>query len=674
MKLVIRPPITNREPLRGYVLRACEENGYPSQAYLLSLCGLETSYYLERCDVGQMALLIDRKPIELEKASYWRIDGRSFRRFGATEIAGHALSLSRPKVCVDCLNQTGCIDRLWDLQYYIWCHKHQAMLVDRCSVCQRHLIWQRASVDHCQCGAPLRQTDRVVTELESSYLQLISAQIAVLDASENQTEHDWPDLTREVRPTSLAPYLALLGMFGNPATTASWRTKAMEKPDVPAQLRHVMAAGEVLADWPCSLETWLDARRRSSYQGPTASLTAEFGRHLCHIRQVCQMYPAISSLIDAVRAALNRSPRQRFPLKSTSRFVDGKPTQRIVSASTAGRLLGITAARIQKLIKKGDLAGDLALVGGRTAGAVPISSIADFKDREARLLSFRQAGELLGISGHQVGRLGLHGIVDGRRNLRGGWRITHASLDKLKRSLTGVAIDSRLEPPCITLDRIVSLRTGVLGKVICAALSRRVVISHLADTDRPGRGTLSFFSVRLSDVARGMLEPAESDTWLSVKAAARALRVSQRMFVQLRRQKLLDGSCGNGSKTGKHSEVRISASLLEHFHQNFVLSRDIAAAAHTNTKRVVSMAAALGISPVIRSDNGAGISAVWRACDAAELTRNLQFHRKLSAKAHIDKADMRNREPEPRAVVSFGHNVTDASSCSHSLADQHTCC
>lgn len=632
MKLVIRLPIADREPLRGYVLRACEENGYPDQAHLLSLCRLATSYYLERCNLGTMALLVDRARSELENATYWKVERRSFRNFGAMEIASQAFNLSRPKVCVECLNQTGYVDRLWDLQYYVWCHKHQTMLIDTCPVCQRHLTWQRASLDHCQCGSLLRQSGKVISELDTSYLHLVSAQIAILGASENRREHDWRNLSLEMRPTSLAPYLSLLALFGNPAANDRWRAKAMEKPDVSTQLVHVIAAGEVMANWPRSLETWLDARRRSSYGGPTPSLTADFGRHLRHIRQICQMHPAIGSLMHAVRRALEHSPRQRFPLRSNSRFVGSRSTQRIIFASEAGRLLGIRASRIQQLIRKGDLTGDLALVGGRMVGAVPISSIAEFKEREARLLSIKQAGELLGVSSHQIERLRLHGIVDGRRSLRGEWRITQASLDELRRSLLDVAIGPALESPCITLDRIVRLRTGVLGEVICAARSRQVMISRVAETDGPGHGILSRFSVRLCDVARGMLKPTESDRWLSARAAARALRVSQRMIVQLRRQDLLRDACGSSGQSGAHRKVSISPAILEQFRQNFTLSRDIAAAAHTNTKRVLSTAAALGISPVVSSNNRTGISAVWSVCDAIQLTRSLQFHQQLSAR------------------------------------------
>jgi hypothetical protein len=319
LKLVIRPRMSDRESLRGYVLRVAECNGYPDQRYLLHLCGLRLSYQLKFCDLTRLSEVTDGQLIDLEKASYWVEPDHRFNRFGAAEVASSALSLSGAKVCLGCLSQTGCTDRLWDLQYYVWCHRHRMLLVDRCSDCRKRLVWFRASLARCQCGALLHQVDNSLSKTQCSHLQFICEQIAALEVAANPPDCDWPDLAQELRPNSLAPYLSLLDLFGNPAKHASWRTKAREKPEISNQLYRVIAAGEAMADWPRSLEAWLDARRASNTGRPAPSLTLEFGRHLYSVRKICRKFPAISSFRKAVRLALRESPRQRVPLKWTSK-------------------------------------------------------------------------------------------------------------------------------------------------------------------------------------------------------------------------------------------------------------------------------------------------------------------------------------------------------------------
>jgi hypothetical protein len=625
-RFVVRSQISDREPIRGFVLRVSRANGYPRTSYVIASTGLTPRFYFEPCDLGRLAALTDNEIGDLQRACYWNRPLGAGRQFGLATVAVQSLMLSRLKICMECLGDADCIDRLWDLKHYVWCHRHHALLFDRCSKCGRGRPWHRAQLERCKCVSLMQAPNQLLSDRDRNDLQSISEKIAELELKGDLHHGPWPDMRRHLKPQSLAPYLALLEFLGNPAIDSEWRSVSMEKPYVSAQLHDVLRAARIIDQWPDSLGAWLDARRKSLHGPSVPSLTAEFGRHLHRLRLLCNEYPALETLQAAIRDALRKSPMQRFPVRNNSTFGPGSSGSSVVSASLAAQEIGVRVPRIRELVKTGILAGEIVKVGSRKVCAVSQSSLNALKDDEAGLVCFREASENLGISTHQVNHLRLHGILQGKRGLRGKWSITQESIDELKDTLFRVSTQVGDSVERIALSQIVTRRTGALPWAIRAALSQRVPVFY-EDQIVPMIGILSRLTVRLSDISKGMLELCDADRWITSRAAARSLSISQRMIVQLRRQGLLGEQRQELLGPKRDNRVRISVDALSRFRQTFTMSREIAALTKTSPRQVLALAETMGISPAVQPDNRKGISAVWNKGDAERIKERLASDR-----------------------------------------------
>lgn len=64
----------------------------------------------------------------------------------------HMIRPMRPKICPQCLLETGYCHRRWDLLLVTTCPVHGCMLIDECPKCKRNITWVRAGVSICRCG------------------------------------------------------------------------------------------------------------------------------------------------------------------------------------------------------------------------------------------------------------------------------------------------------------------------------------------------------------------------------------------------------------------------------------------------------------------------------------------------------------------------------------------
>lgn len=57
--------------------------------------------------------------------------------------------------CPACLREKALHLSVWDWHLTTYCHKHQALLVDRCPACQQRVKWRYSQLRYCSCGFPL---------------------------------------------------------------------------------------------------------------------------------------------------------------------------------------------------------------------------------------------------------------------------------------------------------------------------------------------------------------------------------------------------------------------------------------------------------------------------------------------------------------------------------------
>lgn len=155
--LVIQSAPSLVERLPGYLLRMAENNGYDSPRWILPAHGVRRIGHLGAppapdalaAVLGLSAKTVDDLAYTPSRPSFLRVFGH--------EISVRKLSWRYPRVCPQCLRDLQVVSGLWDLPLVQACPFHACQLLRECRTCGEALIWQRASVVRCRCGADLRE-------------------------------------------------------------------------------------------------------------------------------------------------------------------------------------------------------------------------------------------------------------------------------------------------------------------------------------------------------------------------------------------------------------------------------------------------------------------------------------------------------------------------------------
>lgn len=160
--LVLTPRPYKFESLKGYILRSSEANAYDTPTTMLSSAGmtsgemisiippLEKLAPLFNLSITEMTKLGYRKPLGSPSAKHIWIYNH--------QLPTYYLNIKRPKICTECILQTGFTESFWDLKHAIACPKHNRYLLKSCPDCKKHLSWFRPGLLTCSCGCDLSQT------------------------------------------------------------------------------------------------------------------------------------------------------------------------------------------------------------------------------------------------------------------------------------------------------------------------------------------------------------------------------------------------------------------------------------------------------------------------------------------------------------------------------------
>lgn len=161
---------------------------------------------------------------------------------GRTLYAGHQLSRptfinrTQPRVCTACLQEDECCKFSWDFSLITACHQHRIALIDRCSVCEAVLRWNRPNPCVCSCWSPLPLSKSTYEPQEVEFeferwaqlqvrLKSLDANLCAEAASMHKTTHPSSALMKLIWPMSLDAGLlityALSTAAGSPFVTPS---------------------------------------------------------------------------------------------------------------------------------------------------------------------------------------------------------------------------------------------------------------------------------------------------------------------------------------------------------------------------------------------------------------------------------------------------------------------
>jgi hypothetical protein len=245
IRLVRHPAPKPSESLQGYLLRLIEVNGHTSLKPILNVAGFtrgEVAWTI--LELPKLAAITETSVQTLEKLAYKHADDDSetFRLLGH-EVLLRDLTLTKSRVCPECISEFGFIEAVWNLDSFAGCPIHRRLPLWFCASCKKPFPGLRRGLLTCRCGAS--GVNDPTTSLSSQATRLLDLiRYKVLGervSADTGTTMPEVDLLR----LPLKEMLSWIRALGN------YRLKASRvQRDKPGARDLLHAAAGLLGDWP----------------------------------------------------------------------------------------------------------------------------------------------------------------------------------------------------------------------------------------------------------------------------------------------------------------------------------------------------------------------------------------------------------------------------------------
>lgn len=188
--LPVRDEIDAAESGNGYALRMVVANHLLFSDLTRALASIGHRY-LPNSTAKKIAYWFGANPVSVSRAipTSYKLNGRMVSRFLDQEFSRpYHIRLSRPQVCVKCLDEFGYASAVWDISLITCCVRHKVQLIDRCLKCARVISWRRPDLWTCHCRADFRLMETSSADFSSLWL---SSQLEhlILSAARPATEN-----------------------------------------------------------------------------------------------------------------------------------------------------------------------------------------------------------------------------------------------------------------------------------------------------------------------------------------------------------------------------------------------------------------------------------------------------------------------------------------------------
>jgi hypothetical protein len=254
--LPVVPTPQPRESALGYMLRLAEANYLKSPWLLFKLVKTcQQRITSPAFDPAVIANWTDIAEEDLQKLSYSNYkQGKLQYQFKGQKILSDHLNLRHPRICPQCIDETGFIDALWDIDLVTTCPRHERKLISRCPHCQKQLSWYRAGLAVCRCGANLAeergelQPGKIV-ELHKKLERIAYANLPTIKDSDNTVKLGFLD------GSPLSFFLNFILSVGSYDVFEKASAKGLTSENLS---QFVASAALVVADWPRSFHNIME--------------------------------------------------------------------------------------------------------------------------------------------------------------------------------------------------------------------------------------------------------------------------------------------------------------------------------------------------------------------------------------------------------------------------------
>lgn len=377
--LLIHPHPYRTEGPRGYQLRLAIENQ-------LRMPDLAHHGILYNLDVLVANGLMPHK--ELDPGLHQRVGRIADVWTNRKAVWNHQYA----RYCPLCLAEDPHWRAGWELYFHDTCPVHGVWLIDQCASCGDHLSWSRPFLIRCDCGSDLRA--EIANPCPVSAAKLSSSLLTkLLDASDHECQEPLATLDLEQSQQLIRFFgVSLLPEAGKKplkirqsgTMTTSWNVTSV--------------AAEILADWPGNFHQMLERIQKEAGPMKGHALNSAFGWTYQYLYRGLK-----GSAFDPVRQAfeewLTTSWKGSFAKRNKRLMKEITPRLKWIPAKEARDVLGISASRLDRLLREGVLEGEeFVSKAGRRNCMVRRDQIDAAKQKLAGGLDMKAAGDMLGLS------------------------------------------------------------------------------------------------------------------------------------------------------------------------------------------------------------------------------------------------------------------------------------
>lgn len=422
MKLLITPKPEKDEGFISYLLRLTEANGYDTPSWILSLSGID---YMElqwkftfvfSCSEGlkKLAKLTGNAlsdligllylPAPSPKHTTCDVDYNFYGAFlNRSIIRPHC-----PKVCVQCLNESGYCRRIWDCSLVTVCPIHECLLLDTCPKCKRRLRAIRNRMSVCACGCDWRE---LPPDLRREHEIAVSRRIYQL-CGVLPLDHPSSDRNR-LQSLALQDFVIVLTFIAGVGCEMSWATG---RPSKSIKLRnedlhtYITKAYQVFENWPHNFHQFLDKKSKGNVRfNPRDGkldtvLKEEFGALFKRLYGDLQK-PQFDFLREAFAQYLtNRSKTHHEDVDGFS-SVPFSDHDKYITVTEARRLLKLSHDSLLDLMKTGEIAFAIRNQDRTVRYLLRLTDVETVKMQYEQALGSRALAKELGVDQTIINRL-----------------------------------------------------------------------------------------------------------------------------------------------------------------------------------------------------------------------------------------------------------------------------
>ena len=389
------------ENLPGFILRHTELMVWEKITWLLEYAKISkdkrhhtpyTFVFDPSLDLSTLGHVTCNNPVTLKSMTYPQSDDKE----GTVSFMGHnitiyALTMTKPKICPQCLRQGNYIRAMWDLSLVTCCPVHKCMLVDTCPQCGRKLSWHRNKVSGCvddiNCGFDFR--DMPDTAIESGEAHISKHIYSLLNVHEI---HSYLSEDNPINKLSLDSFINFVAFFSvNHGININLNGSRLFFKSTSIIERHnaINTVSDIFYNWPIGFFRLLDDLKSQAHNSPQKyGLSHDFGK--TNIEKFRKAF--FNAEFDFVREAFE-SYLQNWDggyINSRNKWIKGKARQTdTIGIEEACSTLKTTRKYIDNWIELGYLRANVIHSGKRRLVRINLESLETFQRQRSKWIGMK---------------------------------------------------------------------------------------------------------------------------------------------------------------------------------------------------------------------------------------------------------------------------------------------